>query len=65
MDGYRCTGRLMAAALFTAGVLGLHAPAAEKETKEVQPKIVKLDELKKAITDQKGKVVVVDFWADT
>lgn len=28
-------------------------------------KQVKYDELTKLIADQKGKVVVVDFWADT
>jgi thiol-disulfide isomerase/thioredoxin len=30
-----------------------------------EPRIVKFDELKKAITEQKGKVVVVDLWSDT
>lgn len=36
------------------------APRAEEA---IDVKIVKLDGLKKAIADQKGKIVVVDFWA--
>lgn len=32
---------------------------------KVDVKVVKLDPLKDLIRQQKGKVVVVDFWADT
>jgi hypothetical protein len=32
---------------------------------KVTLKLVKYDELIKTIADQKGKVVVIDFWSDT
>jgi thiol:disulfide interchange protein len=32
---------------------------------EVDVKVVKYDALGKAIKEHKGKIVVVDFWADT
>lgn len=31
----------------------------------VKLKLVKYDELKTLLADKKGKVVVIDFWADT
>jgi hypothetical protein len=41
-------------------------PADDKApASKVGLKIVKLDALKDHIKQQKGKVVVVDFWADT
>jgi hypothetical protein len=36
-----------------------------KDQSKVDLKVVKYDELKEAIKKFKGKVVVVDFWADT
>jgi thiol-disulfide isomerase/thioredoxin len=43
-------------------------PARLSETKEearpVELQVVKLDQLKKALAAQSGKVVVLDFWAD-
>lgn len=36
-----------------------------KDQGKVELKVVKYDELKEAIKKFKGKVVVVDFWADT
>jgi hypothetical protein len=45
-------------------MLGLALPAWAGDGK-VELKQVKYDELTKLIADQKGKVVVVDFWADT
>lgn len=42
------------------------APAVEpKEPSSVDVKVVKYNQLKEAIQKAKGKVVVVDFWADT
>jgi thiol:disulfide interchange protein len=41
------------------------APAQGPAGDKVQLKTVKLDGLKDLIKQQKGKVVVVDFWADT
>ncbi len=42
------------------------APAVEpKDQSQVELKVVKYDQLKQAIQKFKGKVVVVDFWADT
>ncbi len=42
------------------------APAVEpKDQPQVELKVVKYDQLKQAIQKFKGKVVVVDFWADT
>jgi hypothetical protein len=40
-------------------------PLLAAQDKATDPKIVKFDELKKAIAEQKGKVLVIDFWADT
>ena len=51
----------MAAALFAGCLL-----AVENEDKEkVDVKIVKYNDLCKEVIGLKGKVVVVDFWADT
>ena len=36
-----------------------------KDQSKVEVKVVKYDALKEAIKKFKGKVVVVDFWADT
>jgi hypothetical protein len=46
------------------GLLGL-APAVLAQDDKVTLKVVKYDELAKMIGAQKGKVVVIDFWADT
>jgi hypothetical protein len=46
------------------GLLCLAASASAGEDK-VELKLVKYDDLAKLIADQKGKVVVIDFWADT
>src|SRR5262249_32713344 len=45
------------------GLVCLAAPSRGEENK-VELKPVKYDELTKLIANQKGKVVVVDFWAD-
>jgi len=45
-------------------LLCLAAPARAGDGK-VELKLVKYDELTKLLADQKGKVVVIDFWADT
>jgi hypothetical protein len=39
--------------------------AARPDDGKVEVKVVKYDALRKTITDLKGKIVVVDFWADT
>jgi hypothetical protein len=39
--------------------------AVEAEETTVELKVIKYDELIKEIESLKGKVVVVDFWADT
>ena len=39
--------------------------SAQEAAKETTPKLVKFDQLIAALKDAKGKVVVVDFWADT
>jgi hypothetical protein len=46
------------------GLLCLIGPSRAEESK-VELKLVKYDELSKLLADQKGKVVVIDFWADT
>ena len=45
------------------GLLCMAVPARADEGK-IDLKQVKYDELTKLIANQKGKVVVVDFWAD-
>jgi hypothetical protein len=45
-------------------LLCISAPSLAGEDK-VELKLLKYDDLAKLIADQKGKVVVVDFWADT
>ena len=45
-------------------LLCLVGPSGAEEGK-VELKLVKYDELIKLLADQKGKVVVIDFWADT
>ena len=49
------------------GLLGLALVAGPSLAEEgkVQLKLVKYDELTKILAGQKGKVVVIDFWADT
>jgi hypothetical protein len=42
----------------------LAIPLRAEPPKEVKPAVVKIDGLIAAIKEQKGKVVVVDFWAD-
>ena len=42
--------------------ISARSPAGEDK---VELKLLKYDQLAKLIADQKGKVVVVDFWADT
>ena len=39
--------------------------AAHAGEDKVELKLVKYDDLTKLIASQKGKIVVVDFWADT
>lgn len=39
-------------------------PAAKAEAKATEPKVVPFKDLVAALKEQKGKVVVVDFWAD-
>ena len=46
------------------GLLCVAAPLRADDGK-VDLKLVKYDELTKILTDQKGKVVVIDFWSDT
>jgi hypothetical protein len=46
------------------GLLGL-APATRAEEGKVTLKVVKYDALTKMIAAQKGKVIVIDFWADS
>ena len=53
--------------LLGMGLLGLAfftAPSRAEEGK-VQLELVKYEELTKVLAGQKGKVVVIDFWADT
>jgi hypothetical protein len=49
------------------GLLGLLSFTGLSRAQEgkVELKLVKYDELTKLLADQKGKVVVIDFWADT
>jgi hypothetical protein len=49
-------------AVFGSLYLSALAPAGEDK---VELKLVKYDDLTKLIASQKGKIVVVDFWADT
>ncbi len=56
MSRLPCAAGLLAVML-SAGL----ADAADNDTK---PKVVKLTDLMKAIQAHKGKVVVVDLWAD-
>jgi hypothetical protein len=46
-------------------VMGLADPFVLADAPKVEVKIAKLDALKDLIKQHKGKVVVVDFWADT
>ena len=46
------------------GLLYLAVPASAGDG-QVTLKLVKYDELKRLLVDKKGKVVVIDFWADT
>ena len=45
--------------------LAFSASHAEPSKDGVELKLVKYTELAKLIASQKGKVVVIDFWADT
>lgn len=47
------------------GLVLLAAGTLTADPPKVEVQVVKYDELTKKISDQKGKVVVVDFWADT
>ena len=49
------------------GLLGLvwFAGSSRAQEGKVELKLVKYDELTKLIANRKGKVVVIDFWADT
>jgi hypothetical protein len=53
--------RWQATLLFTGAILLSPAVLCAAET---DPKVVKLPELINAIKAHKGKVVVIDFWAD-
>jgi len=46
-----------------AAVCGFILTFAPVRAEEVEIKVVKLNGLQKAVADQKGKIVVVDFWA--
>ena len=54
-------------AMFAILLLGAASAADDKkeEKSKVELKVVKLDGLEKTIADLKGKIVVMDFWADT
>ena len=45
--------------------LALLAGPTRAEEGKVKLKLVKYEELTKILAGQKGKVVVIDFWADT
>ncbi|QJW92888.1 TlpA family protein disulfide reductase [Frigoriglobus tundricola] len=49
--------------LALTSVLACSGPAADEPGKDVSVSEVKFDDLDKAITASKGKVVLVDFWA--
>ncbi len=51
------------AALLAVGLVASSVHAADKD--DTTPKLVKFNELIDAIKQHKGKVVVVDLWADT
>jgi hypothetical protein len=53
---------LVGLSLFGLLCIAASAPAGDGK---VKLKLVKYDELKTLLADKKGKVVVVDFWADT
>jgi thiol:disulfide interchange protein len=52
------------ASLFVVLTLAPLAVADEPKPAATDPKLVKLAELDAAIAAHKGKIVVVDFWAD-
>jgi len=56
----------LTAAALTGGCLSgpLGTGADEMKPADITPKLVKLKELIAAIQAHKGKIVVVDFWAD-
>ena len=58
------TVKLVTLGLSLVGLLCISASSPAGEDK-VELKLLKYDDLAKLIADQKGKVVVVDFWADT
>jgi hypothetical protein len=61
-------GRWVAAWGLITGLLGIQACGAQKDAEAAPevaaPKTVKLKELIQTIQGVKGKVAVVDFWAD-
>jgi len=59
-----CSHWLALPALLLLGAEGV--PAADKaEADKVQVKVVTYNELLETIKELKGKIVVIDFWADT
>jgi hypothetical protein len=52
------------AAVLAAGVLSLSLAADDPKPAGTDAKLVKLKDLIAAIQAHKGKIVVVDFWAD-
>jgi hypothetical protein len=57
--------RLLLFAAAATAFAALAAPAGEKPpAAEVELKPIKYDTLKAAVRGQRGKVVVVDFWAE-
>jgi hypothetical protein len=62
--GHEVEGNMNRLALCAGLVLLVLLPSCFGEEK-VTLKLVKYDDLIKTIADQKGKVVVIDFWSDT
>jgi hypothetical protein len=60
----RWSWSLAVPALLLLGWVGVHA-GGKADGGKVDVKVVKLDALKEIIKQNKGKVVVVDFWSDT
>jgi hypothetical protein len=53
-----------ATTLALAGGLFAASTTGQAGKPQVEVRVLKLDALKELIKEQKGKVVVVDFWAD-
>lgn len=58
-------GTLLAGLVVLLIPWSLARPQDKPAAKDTTPRVVTLKELIAAIKEQKGKVVVVDFWADT